>query len=168
MNSNTKNYPSRLGAAKPRLNSRPFLFTVEVNRDFDLDFRWYMEECCKKRLSWNMFHAHSLSSTMVTFFLHLAKEASLVFLSGKSINMHGYVMTSGIFQLLLNNKIKIACTNLTSSPGKPVSLAEKQGTFFSQKELPWFILMFNSYFKNKKKWTKVFRGSHNIIEIRKF
>lgn len=83
-----------------------------------------------------MFHAHSLSSTMVTFFLHLAKEASLVFLSGKSINMHGYVMTSGIFQLLLNNKIKIACTNLTSSPRKPVSLAEKQGTFFSQKELP--------------------------------
>lgn len=67
------------------------------------------------------------------FFLHLAKEASLVFLSGKSINMHGYVMTSSIFQLLLNNKIKIACTNLTSSLRKPVSLAEKQGTFFFSK-----------------------------------
>lgn len=77
-----------------------------------------------------MFHAHSLSSAMVTDFVHLVREASLVFLSDKPRNMHGYVMTEGIFQLLLNNRIKIACANLTSSLWKPVSLAEKQGILF--------------------------------------
>lgn len=67
------------------------------------------------------------------WFFAFGSRDALVFLSDKSINMHGNVMTWGIFQLLLNNRIKVACANLTSSLWKPVSVVGNRAPFFLKK-----------------------------------
>lgn len=48
---------------------------------------------------------------------------------------------------------------------KPVSPAEKQGAFFLKKN-SWFLLLFNSYFKNKMKWIKVSGAVKKELKLR--